>query len=275
MSLHTRCPQRIASTAARCNLWRRRCVRSYASSAASDPEWFQQVRSKLLRRFSFLHHEDLDKLHHNQLKSTLTAFVPRISIADLEASLPLASTLTRFNARVLDKHLLPDGTDPAHSPKGPWVRRMWAGGSVVLNPGRQLFLDNPLTLGSRAACLERIKDVRLQGEDEAAKIFVTIERRIASYDRLVSSAQCGATDFRALKTYFDQQARDGVEWGDALLKEERSLVFLRAHTDTQLRAIQNGETTVPRYLTCTYVDTHCRADADMYQRLQTPTSRTL
>jgi hypothetical protein len=248
MSLHTRCPQRIASTSAHRTVWRRRGIRYYVSGTASEPEWFQQVRTELLSRKPLYQREDLDLLHHEQLLTTLTGFAPRLPQLDGGAgpNIPLAQLLTRFNARVPSSKLLPDGTDPLHSPGEPWMRRMWAGGSVQLNPELKLKSETPFRHESRAACVERIKDVRLQGEGEAAKVFVSIERRFASVDQLKDAAESqfgGDT-----RKYMLQQVKSGAEWGDAWVKEERNLVFLKPKTAAELMAIQAGQTLVPRYL---------------------------
>lgn len=252
MSLHTQCPQRLVSTLARRTAWQWRGVRHYASAITNGPEWFQQLRSELLSREAIYQREDLDLLHHEQLVTTLTGFAPETPKIEASARLhsPVPHVLTRFNLRVPSAELLPDGTDPLHSPGEPWVRRMWAGGAVKLNPNKTNQYAGPFRLESRVVCLERIKDVRLQGEDDTAKIFVTIERRFAAHDYLMKSAGSRSGAPVDSRRYFERQVRDGAEWGDALLIEERNLVFLKAKTGDELEAIQAGETIVPRYLTC-------------------------
>ncbi|KZM19471.1 uncharacterized protein EKO05_0003042 [Ascochyta rabiei] len=237
--------QRIASTSTRRTVWRQRGARYYSSQATNDPEWFQQLRAGLLSRSPICQHEDLDYIHHMQLCTTLGGFVPRIhkgeSVAHTRS--PVAHLLTRFNLQVPSAKLLPDGTDPLHSPGEPWVRRMWAGGAVQVNPSVSAGTD---TLGfrSKVACVERIKDVRLQGENDTTNIFVTIERRFALFNRLADRARSPSAELDA-KTNLVQQVHSGVEWGDALMKEERNLVFLKAKTDIELTADQTHTT---RYL---------------------------
>ncbi|KAA8572448.1 hypothetical protein EYC84_003068 [Monilinia fructicola] len=65
------------------------------------------------------------------------------------------------------------------SPGLPFVRRMWSGGSVVFNTksGEQLCLNN-----IRAACVERIADVSIKGNEGDEKVFVNIERRVGLAD---------------------------------------------------------------------------------------------
>ncbi|MCJ1337049.1 hypothetical protein MMC09_002328 [Bachmanniomyces sp. S44760] len=72
--------------------------------------------------------------------------------------------------------LLPDGTDPNHSPGEPFTRRMWAGGRLDFSPNSVSTRVN--LHGQRAACIERISDVVSKGTPGEEKIFVTIERRI-------------------------------------------------------------------------------------------------
>ncbi|KAF9695309.1 hypothetical protein EKO04_007061 [Ascochyta lentis] len=248
MSLRNLRPQRIASTSAHLAVWRQRGVRYYSSQAANDPEWFQQLRAELLSRDPVYGREDVNVLHHQQLLTALAGFTPWTyrKTAVAQTNTPVAHLLTRFNAQVPSAALLPDGTDPLHSPGEPWVRRMWAGGAVELNPGLEERM-HVMKLHAKVACIERIKDVRLQGEDDTAKIFVTIERRFAMINRLTDHT---GSQSRGLEpeTHLMQQVRDGVEWGDAILKEERNLVFLKAKTDTELMAVQAGQTHVPRYL---------------------------
>lgn len=85
--------------------------------------------------------------------------------------------------------LLPDGTDPDHSPGPPFTRRLWAGGSVAFSRARQPILR------SKLVCRESIIDVNLKGlppGDETSfetalgpevKILVDVERRYGlNYD---------------------------------------------------------------------------------------------
>jgi hypothetical protein len=124
------------------------------------------------------------------------------------------------------------------------------------------------------ACVERIKDVRLQGEDDAAKIFVTIERRFASLPRLESCARNAPGELSA-RSYFLQQVRKGVEWGDAALKEERTLVFLPSIKGTELEDVKAGKTVVPRYLNGEFTLPSHEPATDTPQHLQNLTSHTL
>ncbi|KAF1362033.1 hypothetical protein EJ07DRAFT_153608 [Lizonia empirigonia] len=250
MSLHARDLRRLASTCAHGTVWRRRGIRCYVSQSPDGPAWFQQVRAELLSRSPVYRCDIPDDDHRGQLARTLAGFVPVTgkvrTVPRTKRTLLTALCLTQFNAQEPSAALLPDGTDALHWPGEPWVRRMWAGGAVQLRPYAESRLPR-IKLGDQVACVERIKDVRLQGEDDAAKIFVTVERRFATTSRLKESAhsQPGAP---GAGTHFLQQVRDGVEWGDALFKEERHLVFLKAKTDAELTAVEAGHTHEPRYL---------------------------
>lgn len=253
MSLHTRCPKRIVSTSAHRTVWRRRGARCYASDTANDPEWFQQVRTELLGRQPYYRREDVDLLHHEQLSTTLAGFVPRVNkpYNKRNSIVPLFELLTRFNVQVQSSKLLPDGTDPLHSPGEPWIRRMWAGGAVKFNPDLKLISETPFRLQSRVACVERVKDVRLQGTGDDAKVFVTIERRFTSVDQRRDVHGSQSED--NVRAHVSQQVDRDDDWSDALFKEERNLVFLKAKTAAELTAVQVGQTLVPRYLKCTCI----------------------
>lgn len=243
MSLHTRCQQRIARRSVQRTVWRQQSVRCYASSTAEDPEWFQKLRSEMLSRKPSRYRENLDPLHYRQLRATLKGFQADPRSGSVSATM-LSDVLTRFNARLPSSMLLSDGTDALHSPGEPWQRRMWAGGAVTINPSLKIRSDTPFKLRKDLVCVERIKDVRLQGTGTDAKIFVTIERRF-SPDQDTQSA---VKRRRGGESPGDgaQQVVPGDEWSDAMLKEERSLVFLKSIT---ARAVQTLE---PRYLKCTH-----------------------
>lgn len=276
MSLHAQGLRRLASTCAHGTVRRRRGVRCYVSQAPDGPAWFQQVRAELLSRSHVYRYDNPNDHDRSQLARTLAGFVPVTqevrTAARTRRTLLTALCLTRFNATEPSAALLPDGTDALHWPGEPWVRRMWAGGAVQIRPVAEGKVPR-LKLGNQVACVERIKDVRLQGEDDAARIFVTVERRFASTSRLTESAH-GQPGAPGAGAHFLQQVRDGVEWGDALFKEERHLVFLKAKTDAELTAVEAGHTHEPRYLKGIYGLPGLPFHADALQHQRTPTSRT-
>lgn len=193
-------------------------------------------------------YDDLTRGNSEKLTASLSAFAPA-SWTRAQATweptanpdhqhrtyeLPSAHHLLYFNPAIPAEQLLPDGTDPLQSPGEPFVRRMWAGGSLRVNPRRR-----PLDLrGRRAVCVERIRDVHAKGRLGDEKVFVGIERRIADYamtapgdaaavadDDLVLLRDGGSKteeDVRRLMAEDDEE-----EMGNAQLIERRNFVFMR------------------------------------------------
>lgn len=127
--------------------------------------------------------------------------------------LPTAHHLVYFPPPVGSAKLLPDGTDPLQAPGPPFLRRMWAGGSVRFNTTRPLPLD-----GSRLACLESLRSVDIKGRPGQEKVFVGIERRIGT------CAEGESEDDTRERLW---QADEGVFGGSVNVIERRNLVFLR------------------------------------------------
>lgn len=124
------------------------------------------------------------------------------------APMPQGHHLVYFPPQIPPSQLLPDGTDPDHSPGGPFVRRMWAGGSVRFADGwqEQLRLD-----GRRALCVESIGDVSFtEGRAPGAeKVFVDVWRRYGAVGQ-----GDGARDVAAVQS-------------SPAIEEKRVLVFMR------------------------------------------------
>jgi hypothetical protein len=101
--------------------------------------------------------------------------LPTVNGASRTSALPQGHHLIYFSPQVSSSKLLPDGTDPLQSPGDPFVRRMWAGGTLLFNNQlrAQLELDN-----RRAYCREHISSVVVKGSDRDEKVFVNIERQI-------------------------------------------------------------------------------------------------
>lgn len=133
--------------------------------------------------------------------------------------LPAAHHLVYFPPQLALSQLLPDGTDNLHCPGAPYNRRLWAGGSIKLAPHIKLMLD-----GSRAVCIEGIRDLIVKGPPGEEKIIVRVERQIG----LV----------REHETEEDIRKRvwnDGQDIGaHTSLVETRNLVFMRDKSPTQL-----------------------------------------
>jgi hypothetical protein len=167
-----------------------------------------------------------------------SCYPPGFSTADLSLSLarnssntsspaflPQGHHLVYFSPQVPSSALLPDGTDPLQSPGPPFVRRMWAGGSLVFtaNVKDRLRLDT-----ARAACIEQITDVSVKGTEGDEKVFVKIERSVG----LVESKQ-SATRLESEKPRDDQQLLQQFskrEENGLSLVEVRNIVFMREKT---------------------------------------------
>ncbi|KAL8832393.1 MAG: hypothetical protein Q9170_004894 [Blastenia crenularia] len=104
------------------------------------------------------------------------------------------SHLVYFPPDTLLSSLLPDGTDPLHSPGPPFTRRMWAGGDVT-------FHKPVIFSKGRITCRESIANVEIKGKDGEEKVYVTIQRNIFNGQRYKED--------------------------DVLIAENRRLVFMR------------------------------------------------
>lgn len=167
-------------------------------------------------------HWTLPKVHHHGAGGTKAP------------ALPQGHHLVYFPPTHPSSALLPDGTDADHWPGPPFARRLWAGGSVsfaVPSPPSsppQLLLDK-----RRAACVERVEDVRLTwaksspagpgggvdsigggGARSAAddKVFVDVMRRYG-WVGADEDTMGGAEVVRRIE-------------GDPAIVERRTLVFL-------------------------------------------------
>lgn len=158
------------------------------------------------------------------LTTTLSDFLPprslplpELGIEELKKTSSLGGRFCRpghhlvyFPPPVPLSSLLPDGTDPAQSPGGPYVRRMWAGGKM--NFANNIIIGDPQR---SAFCVERISDVSIKGSEGQEKIYVTIERRMLSKSLLKFSLSRDNTNSVA----------SSVE--NRGLMENRTLVFMR------------------------------------------------
>ncbi|KAF2823832.1 hypothetical protein CC86DRAFT_327772 [Ophiobolus disseminans] len=244
MSLYTRCWTRAARAPSHRTTWRCTPTRCYASTTADDAPWFQQLRSEMLGRKVKSSHEYIDVNTDHKLIDTISTFLPPEWCSRTRRSrlrLPLGHHMVWFNTSMPADELLPDGTDPLQSPGEPWVRRMWGGGSLRVRPGAYHDPAKGFAVDSFIVCAERIQDVQLRGHGDAAKIFVTIDRRFARLDTLRAKRQA-----RGGPIFQHQLLHE--EWGDAILREQRNLVFLREKTPAELEAIANGQMVAVKYL---------------------------
>ena len=133
--------------------------------------------------------------------------------------LPPAHHLIYFPPPIPSHDLLPDGTDPLQSPGPPFVRRMWAGGSVRFNSSRPTLLN-----GSRIACLEAIRDVSIKGTPGSEKIFVGIERRVGP------CSEGESEDTTRSRLWQDAEESFGEHVG---VIERRNIVFMKERSKEQ------------------------------------------
>lgn len=123
--------------------------------------------------------------------------------------LPQGHHFVYFPLQKTASKLCPDGTDPYHSPGGPFVRRMWAGGSLE-------FKDRFRLTSSPVVCREIIEDVSIKGPEGQEKIFVDVKREYRKDHDLYKTA---------LKDLPMQQG----------IAERRTLVFMRGLSKEQAR----------------------------------------
>lgn len=219
----------------------------------------------LERKLPVLHDLPLEK-DEIKLFNTVSGFLPKEWSPPFESENrdgkpadPVGNHLVFFNPSLPAKDLLPDGTDSLHSPGGSFVRRMWAGGSLRVNMSRHfnLHVEGGWKLGSGMVCVERIKDVQLRGQRDAAKIFVTIERRFAKLGRLRKTAQEKTWKSYGVEDPVDilriQGQGSDEQCGSAFLIEERNLVFMKERGAAELEALKSGTMAAIRYLERKYI----------------------
>ncbi|KAF2637711.1 hypothetical protein P280DRAFT_406666, partial [Massarina eburnea CBS 473.64] len=222
---------------------------------SSNPKWFQRLRLEMLGRKPIRIHDSASHDQQYKLRQTLSGFLPTAPRAigkDIAGVGYTGNHLIYFNSAPPAEKLLPDGTDELHSPGEPFVRRMWAGGSVRVNLARY-FGDEDFhgwKNDVRYVCIERIKDVQLRGQGDEAKIFVNIERRIASMERLLASANDAKVSWYEVqeKSFEEDTHKGDGKGGNSMLVEERNLVFMQERSDAELAAIKTGEIPPIKYL---------------------------
>ncbi|KAH8725187.1 hypothetical protein GQ44DRAFT_616351, partial [Phaeosphaeriaceae sp. PMI808] len=248
MPFYTQNLARAARALEHARPWHRSYVRSYASSSGNDPEWLQQLRIQMCRRPIQSTREFVDHKTNTKLISTLSRFLPEEWCRSLPYSgaiVPIGHHLIWFNKQLPPDQLLPDGTDPFTSPGEPWVRRMWAGGSIKMKPADYYHNTRGFAIDSNVVCAERIVNVQLKGQGDAAKLFVDIERRFARQDMLQSNSQ-GPRSKDPQWSFRIQMLKS--DWGPAMLREQRQLVFLKEKTPAELASIKAGELSPVKYL---------------------------
>lgn len=181
--------------------------------ATSSPP-FSHLQTELTSRRLPRLDDDCSRLPSLLLAETLRDFLPESPIYDISQLqsriLPFAHHVVYFPPPAPLSSLLPDGTEPLHSPGPPFHRRMWAGGSINLKT-----YEDSLKTGVGAVCQERIRDVTIKGREGEEKIYVTIERSIK----------------QAMPSDLSENPRKGkdslIPGSDENINELRNLVFLR------------------------------------------------
>lgn len=139
--------------------------------------------------------------------------------------MPPGHHLVYFPPMQTESQLLPDGTDPKHSPGLGFSRRLWAGGSIETPPpaaaasSTQGLGEVAAAAGLRmagpnrfCACRERIADVTVRGTPGAEKVYVELLREYGVYDGQAVVAPLPTAESLDL---------------DVKVTERRTLVFLR------------------------------------------------
>jgi len=164
----------------------------------------------------------------------LTSRFPRKGLSQ-SSFLPEGHHLVYFPIQAPNSALQPDGTDPDHAPGAPFVRRMWAGGSIRYNPGIRF---NPFD--SKGWCVESVgepvlKQGRTPGEE---KVFVEVGRQygVAPTDAVLRPPA----------------ANNLIEKYGVRLEETRKLVFMRNRGPAKTEG-EGVAAPPPRVIRCGFV----------------------
>lgn len=90
--------------------------------------------------------------------------------------------------------------------------------------------------GQRAVCVEGIREVNIKGKEGDEKIFVGIERRVATVDEHESDD--------AVRSRVWTQSEE--EQGASMVIERRNLVFMRDRTSKDIEAAKSATNISPR-----------------------------
>ncbi|OCK82723.1 hypothetical protein K432DRAFT_415179 [Lepidopterella palustris CBS 459.81] len=165
--------------------------------------------------------------------TTASPTMPELPAEDEKApELPPAHHLVYFNPTIPEDDLLPDGTDPLQSPGEPFVRRMWAGGSLRFDHDQNHHKNITLN-GKRWVCHEFIRDVQIKGKEGDEKVFVSIERRMASWEGVTHGRFAFEVEDTIRRRLWEE---DDQKFGYAQVIERRNIVFMREKTPNELVA---------------------------------------
>jgi len=167
-----------------------------------------------------------------------SCYPPGFSTSDLRlprtksSQLPDTSTLAQghhlvyFSPQVLNSDLLPDGTDSLHSPGLPFVRRLWAGGSLSFNRNVKFQLH---TNNMAALCKEEISKTWTKGHKGEERVFLTVRRRIGGFAKAYKPSQYEGgphINWGPLDSNSDQWGL-ASKMGKLAVVETKNLVFMR------------------------------------------------
>ncbi|KFZ07791.1 hypothetical protein V502_09737 [Pseudogymnoascus sp. VKM F-4520 (FW-2644)] len=166
-----------------------------------------------------------DKLSHDKsspyrlLETTLSKFLPDSVNQTLQrlplvpsCQLPAGYHLVYFPPPTWN--LLHDGTDDMHFPGKPWIRRMWAGGSIEFRTDdRRKYLACRHQQSDTMRCGEQIKDAVVKGSEGNEKVWVDLGRVI------------GPT-----RDHMNRSMTEAEMLEQAAIIERRNLVFMPAKT---------------------------------------------
>ncbi len=184
---------------------------------------FAKIKDELLGRRPKFVYDYLSPTSSHLLNAALSDHVPPahqppsyrrepVVPSQLGAPLPQGHHLVYFPFQLPASRLASDGADLDHAPGAPFLRRMWAGGSIRF--GDQVKLD-----GGPAVCLETVEDVTLKDGDVPGKekIFVDTWRRYLA----------GGPSKRPTAAEVKQSAQ---------IEERRTLVFMRTEPGKSIEA---------------------------------------
>lgn len=206
--------------------------RSFSTTRPRTGPNFDEIRQKLLSRPLDILEDYLSPTNSQLLNLSLSDFLPPSCRAQPDTGtgkeqryqLPQGHHLVYFPTRATSAQLLPDGTDTLHSPGAPFVRRMWAGGSLYFSTHLNDIPRSRLYKTNRAVCAEGIRDVRIKGTPDEEKIFVDIERQYAWRNSYLKLASPNDPNFE--RTQFLERTPDQIS--PFFIFEKRTLVFMRA-----------------------------------------------
>ncbi|OJZ81752.1 hypothetical protein ASPFODRAFT_144638 [Aspergillus luchuensis CBS 106.47] len=217
--------------------WRTLPASCRACSSLSERLHRDLTSRQLPLTFDYLHPQPsyLLSLTLAELLPTLTPAPNELPSAHSRSPVPAGHHLVYFPPQVTLPQILPDGTDTLHAPGSPFDRRLWAGGSVRFSTPKGLVLN-----GSRAVCIETIRDVVMKGRSGEEKVMVKIERRIGTVQE--------GEDHRDIKERIWKETEEDV--GDACVIETRNLLFMRKKTPEQLSHDKAGFDMENRAIKC-------------------------